>query len=82
MRVNIARYGEEGCHILAVEWCRRSEYFFSLWVGNPAFGGYTQEHFDNYEECDDFVIFMLALVPPDPAIARGTLIRQLHPLLV
>jgi hypothetical protein len=58
-----SKYGVFDSHALAREFCRRSDYFYSLWMAEPEndFFAYTAEALDSYQETEEWVVFCLGM---------------------
>lgn len=74
-------YGEVAACTLAVEVCRRLQYYFDLWVNAEGdVYRYSQADLDSYEETVEWCDFLLGLEDGHPAWDRSREIRRLTPI--
>lgn len=83
-RFSFAKYGRGPAHQLCREWCRRSEYFYQLWVWaeeDEEDFGYTEAQVLAYEEDMEWLDFMISQEADSPAFIRGMEIRRMKPFM-
>ena len=58
-RFGFARFGRAEAHQLCREWCRRSEYFYQVYIAAvlPDEFLYEQRHIDEYIEDEEWLVF-------------------------
>lgn len=76
-----SKYGVFAAHALAREFCRRSDYFLSLWLAEPENDdfAYSAEALGSYEETEEWVDFLLEQDIESSTFAKGNDIRHLSP---
>lgn len=76
----LSKYGDESAHMLALEWCRRCEHFFQIWVAqdDPEFA-YTQTDLASYQEGLEFVTWMCSVDIMSATWERAAKVRSLRP---
>jgi len=77
---SIRKHGEEAARVLAVEWCKRMQFFYDIYklADEPDFV-YSPAQLSSYEEELEFVEFVLNAGVHDPAWPRAMAIRSLAP---
>jgi len=76
----LSRYGDLNCSVLALEWCRRMQFWFDLWLeqGNTKYC-FSAEELLSYEETPEWMAFC-ENAPSTGALAdRISAIRGLFP---
>ena len=80
MSFSINRYGELACNMMAVEWCRRAYFFYSLWTDNDDVHYiYSPEDIASYEEDLAFSTWLLDVPVDNPSWERAMALRGLVP---
>lgn len=76
----LSKYGDESAHMLALEWCRRCEHFFQIWVANddPEYL-YTQDDLASYQEDLEFVTWLCGVDAMSATWERAAKVRKLKP---
>ena len=79
---SISKYGDNAAMQLSREYCRRGEWYYMIWLetGSSADFRYTQEHLDSYLEIEEWVDWLLSLVPGSLPYARGMEIKRAVPI--
>lgn len=77
---SFSRYGEAGCHTMALEWCRRLQYFYNTWrqQEQPKYV-YALDELVSYEQTDEWRSFLSHLPVTSAARKRADLIQSLFP---
>lgn len=75
-----AKYGMEASHTLCREFCRRGDYYFSIWAAQPddAFQ-FSKEDIESYEETLEWITFLTDADAEGPVFQRGIELRRLVP---
>lgn len=75
-----AKFGMESAHALCREFCRRGDYFFSIWAAQPDDRfQFSEEDIQSYEETLEWVTFLTEADTDGPVFQRGLEIRELVP---
>ena len=74
---------EEGCLLMADEFCRRGEYFIQIWLERFTEEGwdfrYTQEHFDGYRPTLEYLDWAVEVRIGSATYTRLTELTNMHP---
>ena len=76
------KYGDYAAHVMALEWCRRCEFFYQMWCSQKAPDYiYTPEDFASYDEDESWQSFMFDLDVGTAAFMRASNLVALRPKL-
>jgi hypothetical protein len=80
MSFTLKRYGDLNCSALALEWCRRMQFWFDLWLeqGDAKYR-FSSEELLSYEETPEWMAFCDNAPPTGPLADRINAIRGLFP---
>ena len=74
-------YGEAAAHAMALEWCRRCQFFYNLWVAaNDESYQFTPADLEDYREGEEWLAFTSSLDEGHAAWPRIQRLRELVPL--
>ena len=77
---SFSRYTETGCHTLALEWCRRLQFFFDIWrqQDDPTYV-YSDSDLQAYSETEEWKTFLASIRANPETNRRVEAIRCLLP---
>ena len=79
---SLAKYGEDSCRILAMQWCKVNQHYFDIYKSQEEPEHiYSDAELASFQEDIDWVDFVLASGPESAVWARAHLIRHLKPSL-
>jgi len=77
---SLSKYGEGPASTLAVEWCRRMQHFFDLWLNSPGEDyHFSASDMDSYVPTEAFIKLTDTIPHSHPAWARVVAIKALLP---
>ena len=74
------KHGDECASALAIEWCRRMQFWFDMWCSGAAGGDYSYTELDilSYEESARF-LYLLQRLPSGAFAQRAAQVRDVIP---
>lgn len=77
---SLALYGEGPATAMALEWCRRMQHFYDLWVNSPGSAySFSPSDMDAYQPGEAFTNMKAELPPSHPAWVRVQAIESMFP---
>ena len=77
---SFSRYGEKSCRTLALEWCRRLQFFFDIWRHqDDSKYVYTDSDLKSYTAQPDWQAFVASLSLASDTLKRANVLSMLVP---